>query len=47
MSYISTNLNMLMTVAKKVSGGLARDFNELEKLQTSIKTIKEAIESLE
>ena len=37
MSSISTNLNMLMTVAKKVSGGLARDFNELEKLQTSIK----------
>ncbi|MBE6467612.1 MAG: inositol monophosphatase [Alphaproteobacteria bacterium] len=37
MSYISTNLNMLITVAKKVSGGLARDFNELEKLQTSIK----------
>ena len=37
MSYISTNLNMLTTVAKKVSGGLARDFNELEKLQTSIK----------
>lgn len=28
---------MLTSVAKKVSGGLARDFNELEKLQTSIK----------
>ena len=37
MSYISANLNMLTTVAKKVSGGLARDFNELEKLQTSVK----------
>ena len=37
MSYISTNLNMLTTVAKKVSGNLARDFNELEKLQTSVK----------
>ena len=37
MSYISTNLNMLTTVAKKVSSGLARDFNELEKLQTSVK----------
>ena len=37
MSYISTNLNMLTTVAKKVSGGLSRDFNELEKLQTSVK----------
>ena len=37
MSYISTNLNMLTTIVKKVSGGLARDFNELEKLQTSIK----------
>ena len=28
---------MLMAIAKKVSGGLARDFNELEKLQTSVK----------
>ena len=37
MSYISTNLNMLIAVVKKVSGGLSRDFNELEKLQTSIK----------
>ena len=37
MSYISTNLNMLTTVVKKVSNGLARDFNELEKLQTSVK----------
>ena len=37
MSYISTNLNMLTATVKKVSGGLARDFNELEKLQTSIK----------
>ena len=37
MSYISTNLNMLTAVAKKVSSGLARDFNELEKLQTSVK----------
>lgn len=37
MSYISTNLSMLTTVVKKVSSGLARDFSELEKLQTSIK----------
>jgi myo-inositol-1(or 4)-monophosphatase len=37
MSYISTNLNLLMTVAKKAGGGLVRDFNEIEKLQTSIK----------
>ncbi len=37
MSYISTNLNLLMTIAKKASGGLSRDFNEIEKLQTSIR----------
>jgi myo-inositol-1(or 4)-monophosphatase len=37
MSYISTNLNLLMTVAKKAGSGLVRDFNEIEKLQTSIK----------
>ncbi len=37
MSYISTNLNLLMTIAKKASGGLSRDFSEIEKLQTSIK----------
>ncbi len=37
MSYISTNLNLLMTIAKKASSGLSRDFSEIEKLQTSIK----------
>jgi len=37
MSYISTNLNLLVTIAKKASSGLSRDFNEIEKLQTSIK----------
>lgn len=37
MSYISTNLNLLMTIAKKASGGLSRDFSEMEKLQTSIR----------
>ena len=37
MSYISTNLNLLMTIAKKAAGGLSRDFSEIEKLQTSIK----------
>lgn len=37
MSYISTNLNLLMTIAKKASSGLSRDFSEIEKLQTSIR----------
>lgn len=37
MSYISTNLNLLITIIKKAAGGLSRDFNEIEKLQTSIK----------
>lgn len=37
MSYISTNLNLLTSIAKKAAGGLSRDFSEIEKLQTSIK----------
>ncbi len=37
MSYISTNLNLLISIAKKAAGGLSRDFSEIEKLQTSIK----------
>lgn len=37
MSYISTNLNLLISIAKKASGGLSRDFSEIEKLQTSLK----------
>lgn len=41
MSYISTNLNLLMTIAKKAGGGLSRDFSEIEQLQTSIKGHKE------
>ena len=41
MSYISTNLNLLMAVVKKTANGLARDFSEIEQLQTSIKGHKE------
>lgn len=41
MSYISTNLNLLMTIAKKAGTGLSRDFAEIEQLQTSIKGHKE------
>lgn len=37
MSYISTNLNLLITIAKKASVGLSRDFSEIEQLQSSIK----------
>ena len=37
MSYISTNLNLLINIAKKASNGLSRDFSEIEQLQGSIK----------
>lgn len=37
MSYISTNLNFLITAIKKVGGSLTRDFNEIEQLQTSLR----------
>lgn len=41
MSYISTNLNLLMNIAKKAGTGLSRDFSEIEQLQTSVKGHKE------
>lgn len=37
MSYISTNLNFLITAVKKVGNSLTRDFNEIEQLQTSLR----------
>lgn len=37
MSYISTNLNFLISVVKKVGNSLTRDFNEIEQLQTSLR----------
>lgn len=37
MSYISTNLNFLMTAVKKVANSLSRDFNEIEQLQSSLR----------
>lgn len=37
MSYISTNLNLLINIAKKAGSGLSRDFSEIEQLQTSVK----------
>lgn len=37
MSYISTNLNFLMTAVKKAAGSLSRDFNEIEQLQSSLR----------
>jgi myo-inositol-1(or 4)-monophosphatase len=41
MSYISTNLNLLISIVKKAGNGLSRDFSEIEQLQTSIKGHKE------
>ncbi len=37
MSYISTNLSLLINTVKKASAGLSRDFSEIEQLQTSVK----------
>ena len=37
MSYISTNLNLLINIAKKAGTGLSRDFSEIEQLQTSVR----------
>ncbi len=37
MSYVSVNLNFLMTVVKKVATSLTRDFNEIEQLQSAVK----------
>lgn len=41
MSYISTNLNLLIGIVRKAGNGLSRDFSEIEQLQTSIKGHKE------
>ncbi len=41
MSYISANLNFLITTVKKAGTGLSRDFNEIEQLQSSVKGPKE------
>lgn len=45
MSYISANLNFLMTVVKKAGTSLSRDFNEIEQLQSSVKGHKEFVNS--
>ena len=37
MSYISLNLSFLISAVKKAGNTLTRDFNEIEKLQTSLK----------
>ena len=37
MSYISTNLSLLINTVKKAAAGLSRDFSEIEQLQTSVK----------
>ena len=43
MSYITPLLNSLMTAVKKAGNGLTRDFNEIEKLQSSVKGHKEFV----
>lgn len=43
MSYISANLNFLMTVIKKAGTSLSRDFSEIEQLQSSVKGHKEFV----
>ncbi len=41
MSYISANLNFLLSTVKKVSTALSRDFSEIELLQSSVRGHKE------
>lgn len=43
MSYLSPTINMLMTVVKKAASSLTRDFNEIEKLQSSIRGHQEFV----
>lgn len=43
MSYISANLNFLITVIKKAGNALSRDFSEMEQLQSSVKGHREFV----
>lgn len=43
MSYLTANMNMLMSVVKKAASSLSRDFNEIEKLQSSVKGHQEFV----
>lgn len=41
MSYISANLNFLLTAVKKAAGSLTRDFSEIERLQSAVRGHRE------
>lgn len=43
MSYLTANMNMLMSVVKKAASSLSRDFNEIEKLQSSVRGHQEFV----
>lgn len=45
MSYLSPVLTMLMAVVKKTSSSLNRDFSEIEKLQSSVRSHQEFVAS--
>lgn len=45
MSYISSNLNFLINAVKKAANSLSRDFNEIEKLQSSVRSNQAFIQS--
>lgn len=45
MSYVTASLNALMTAVKKAGTSLARDFNEIEQLQSSVRGHKEFVAS--
>ena len=45
MSYLSANLNMLITAVKKAASSLSRDFSEIEKLQSSVRGYKDFVAS--
>lgn len=43
MSYLSANLNILITAVKKATSSLSRDFSEIERLQSSIRGYKDFV----
>lgn len=45
MSYLSPTLTMLMTVVKKATSSLTRDFSEIEKLQSSMRSHQDFVTS--
>lgn len=43
MSYLTANMNMLMSAVKKAASSMSRDFSEIEKLQSSVRGHQEFV----